>query len=582
MKCVWLMLRLFLVMVFACGVVMAQQEEMPAPQADSTPSTAARRAVFQISGKVVNSVNGAAVRGAKVTIASATQREKTREVLSSQTGQFAFDNVAAGKYSLVMRAKNFFPQAFEQHENYSSAIAVGPGKKSTGILFRARPDATISGHVTNEFSEPVQEGQVYLFFEGVQEGRRVRHFARTASLNDEGEYRFRHLPAGTFYLAVVARPWYSQFVLHQGGMLVAAAAKDGQPAIDPAVQEAQEKTATLLDVAYPVTYFGNVTDVADTAALVTRPGQTTVADISMTPVRAGHLTIDSPDEATPGTVGVSSGFSLRQEIMDGFEAPLTYNMAGTNPGKMDLQGIPPGHYKLTMQKYREGARPDEATREIDVAGDVNELAVSDIAAKEGATLGGTLILEGGPATPPANGMIYVVSPTTRRGRQAKLGPKGQFKFDEPLSPGRYQVFILDVPYFVPREITAKGARVRGREMTIEKDTTDVRLTITASKGVGVVTGTAASTSGEPMAGAMIVLVPEKGTDSAIAIRRDQSDSDGTFTLAQIVPGRYTVLALRDAWEMEWNNAEVLRKYLPRGTNVVVEEKSKQDVKVEVQ
>src|SRR5436305_4795564 len=98
MKNEWVML---LMMALACGVVMAQEEQVPEAPAVPAPNTVVGRAIFQISGKVVNSVTGAAVRGAKVEIASATQREQTRDVLTSDTGQFAFDKVAAGKYSLA-------------------------------------------------------------------------------------------------------------------------------------------------------------------------------------------------------------------------------------------------------------------------------------------------------------------------------------------------------------------------------------------------------------------------------------------------------------------------------------------------
>ena len=31
------------------------------------------------------------------------------------------------------------------------------------------------------------------------------------------------------------------------------------------------------------------------------------------------------------------------------------------------------------------------------------------------------------------------------------------------------------------------------------------------------------------------------------IRRDQSDSDGSFALRDVVPGQYTVVAIQDGW-----------------------------------
>jgi len=34
-------------------------------------------------------------------------------------------------------------------------------------------------------------------------------------------------------------------------------------------------------------------------------------------------------------------------------------------------------------------------------------------------------------------------------------------------------------------------------------------------------------------------------------RRDQSDSDGSFSLRDAAPGKYTVVAIEDGWELEW-------------------------------
>jgi hypothetical protein len=107
------------------------------------------------------------------------------------------------------------------------------------------------------------------------------------------------------------------------------------------------------------------------------------------------------------------------------------------------------------------------------------------------------------------------------------------------------------------------------------------LTIVASRGLGTVNGTA-MTGDAPFAGAMIALVPQDPVGQSFLMRRDQSDSDGTFTLAQVVPGRYTVIALKNGWEMEWNSPEAIRGYLARGTSVVVAATSKLDVRVEVQ
>ena len=72
---------------------------------------------------------------------------------------------------------------------------------------------------------------------------------------------------------------------------------------------------------------------------------------------------------------------------------------------------------------------------------------------------------------------------------------------------------------------------------------------------------------------MIVLVPkEQGNLEALA-RRDQSDSDGSFSLRDVVPGPYTIVAIEDGWELDWTQPGALARYLPSGTAVTVNDSS---------
>ena len=85
-----------------------------------------------------------------------------------------------------------------------------------------------------------------------------------------------------------------------------------------------------------------------------------------------------------------------------------------------------------------------------------------------------------------------------------------------------------------------------------------------------------------MAGAMIVLVPADAANNFFLFRRDQSDTDGTFTLRDAVAGKYTVLALENGWDLEWSNPEVLKPFIVGGTRVQLRSKETVDVKVNVQ
>jgi hypothetical protein len=116
-------------------------------------------------------------------------------------------------------------------------------------------------------------------------------------------------------------------------------------------------------------------------------------------------------------------------------------------------------------------------------------------------------------------------------------------------------------------VRANGASVNGRSVEIPASGA-VQLDLTLARGMGRVDGVALR-DGKPFAGALVLLVPENPSGNYTLFRRDQSDSDGTFTLPQVVPGKYTAVAIADGWELEWSNPEVMKRYMAAGTKAEV-------------
>jgi hypothetical protein len=86
----------------------------------------------------------------------------------------------------------------------------------------------------------------------------------------------------------------------------------------------------------------------------------------------------------------------------------------------------------------------------------------------------------------------------------------------------------------------------------------------------------------PVAGVMVLLVPQDSAAPPQLFRLDQSDSDGTFTVASVVPGKYTAVALENGWNLQWSNRKVLKPYLAQGVPVQIEPNGKYDIKLKVQ
>jgi hypothetical protein len=68
---------------------------------------------------------------------------------------------------------------------------------------------------------------------------------------------------------------------------------------------------------------------------------------------------------------------------------------------------------------------------------------------------------------------------------------------------------------------------------------------------------------------MIMLVPRQPSAYRALVRRDQSDSDGSFSLRDVPAGQYTVIAILDGWNLDWNDRETMARYLSHGVAVTV-------------
>ncbi|MGC2659950.1 MAG: carboxypeptidase-like regulatory domain-containing protein, partial [Bryobacteraceae bacterium] len=86
--------------------------------------------------------------------------------------------------------------------------------------------------------------------------------------------------------------------------------------------------------------------------------------------------------------------------------------------------------------------------------------------------------------------------------------------------------------------------------------------------------------GVPCPAAMILLLPADGNPDLI--RRDQSDSDGTFTLPDVLPGRYTLVAIDNGHDLAYQDRAVMEKYLAQGQTVEIPLKNTAQITVKVQ
>ena len=517
---------------------------------------------FRMSGIVVDSVSAQPLGGVKVSIYVSENPEISKSTHTSADGRFAFTGLPAGKYSLIGSASGYRAQGPHQRGNYFIGVAVGPNLESESIVFHLVRDARIEGSITDDDGEPVRNSNVALYQRTHDPGRQQTQQISNASTDDRGHYLFSHLAPGTYFVAVSARPWYAQYP------------NPGEPApdADNAARIAEERAP--LEVAYPMTFHPSAEESSGATPIVLQAGDRVTADIAVRAMPAVHLRVKTG--TNEGTTSGNGFPRVSQRIFEGTLVPVMSSQgysAGSNV--YEYTGIAPGHYVIEMPDASSKGRAGWY-KEMDLAGTVELDAAENPPL---ASVTGALSFEG--ATRPS-GKVYVVlaNRASTETFAAEVTPKGTFDFNEmEIRPGTYDVLLNVAQDFQMKGLQAHGARVSGQTLVISGGS--VQLALTATRDLARINGTVLQ-GDKPYPGAMVLLVPANPASNLTLFRRDQSDSDGTFTWREVLPGTYTAIALENGWDLDWANPATLQLYLQSGTPVEVSGESKLSIKVQLQ
>jgi uncharacterized protein (DUF2141 family)/5-hydroxyisourate hydrolase-like protein (transthyretin family) len=512
---------------------------------------------YRIAGTVVNAQTGEPVRGATVSVLAL---EDSHSIASTQTGSdghFSVDGLPAAKYQLTASKRGYSTAAYDEHGDFSSAIVTGDDPNSnfdtTHLVFRLTPGAALRGVVTADGGDPVADAEVMLFKkpQGYAPGEKIVQ-QETAITDDIGTYEFSNLSPGEYLLAAKATPWY---------------AMHGNPP-SPGQTSATPPNSAL-DVAYPITYFDSTTDEASASPILLAQGSRIDANLTLHAVSAIRLQISAPRRQD----GQLARPQLRQTI---FGETVNNVSAGfldaATTGSTEFVGVPPGQYELTQ-----GDPPRVV--ELDATA---SLQVEPGAGLPAFPVAGTLeTADGKPVTSFA--MVTLEPADAAQGLKPLESSfnKGAFSFPAvPVGAWKLSAQVDGLPESV-LSIVAAGQAHSGSAVTVH----DHPLTLVArvTSGGPSVEGFARK-DGKGVSGVMVLLVPRALStlpDPSMLdrIRRDQSDSDGSFSLHDAAPGQYSVLAIQDGWDLDWTRPGILARYLPAGIPVTVKATSENAVRL---
>lgn len=160
----------------------------------------------------------------------------------------------------------------------------------------------------------------------------------------------------------------------------------------------------------------------------------------------------------------------------------------------------------------------------------------------------------------------------RRGRRRANGEDDEGD-EEPgagrialLPPHTYDLVITPRSDAYLSGLDATGAKSTGTRITIAGGSPLLRLHI--ARGRGTLSGFALLPD-RPAEGALVLLVPITlgAPGNTLPVLRDQANSDGSFLLTAVTPGKYILLAIDHGWDLPWRDPQSLERFLLKGTAI---------------
>ena len=456
---------------------------------------------YRVAGVVVNAASGQPVVGARVTVYSIERRDQQVSAVTLDDGRFAFPGLGAGRYELAGQRRGLLAGI------PTGAIVAGPGLDTENVVLRLPPPAIISGKVVDDAGDPVAQALVELFGTRIIDGRRQLTKDSFTRSDDTGAYRFSSLPAGSYYLAVSAVPWYAKFNETHG----------------------DEAPRAMTHAGYGIRYYPNAGEPAAAEPVVLRAGEEAIANFTLLPVPAASVEVHCEQEES-----LTKQYTLTALGLPG--NPVYVRQGSATGDLYNLWGVPPGHYTLRTEAV-DGSHTWYGTTEFDVGASDTEVGVPLGAAP---SLNGAVVVQGGVGLPAH--LTVLLRDETGRSTALAMGADGRFSTPA-IPPGRYRVSIAGGDeYYLGRE----------SEMLDIPAGAAVRFSLPISRGASRIAG-AVERDGQPLPGALVVLTP--------ANRAVASNSDGSYEFRGLPAGEYALFAVEDGVDLEYANPAAIRPYL---------------------
>jgi hypothetical protein len=535
---------------------------------------------------VTGATGGLPAEAALVTV-SGNVASPIPSVTTDASGRFSFQNLAAGLYSLQALRDGYARQSYGQRTlgGPATALRLAAGQSIPNVVMALVPAGNVSGVIRSLEGQPQAGVPVQLLRVTYNSnGQRAFQVEGTVRTNDRGEYRLYWLTPGSYFVSAGSAP---------GPNRTAGANSPVSP------NEVPDRSFTL-------TYYPGVWDARGAAMIQVNSGvELSGIDFSVPSQQLLHIrgrVVDTNTGQPPPSVGLSLAYRTLAGTSGAFSAGQKYD---PRTGEFELRNVPPGSYVIqaiamdstavgeseTLVKVAAVASRANARLPVDISNhDVDGLFLTLTA---GVALPGRISLEGGnlssisgwerirvPLKPTLDGAfgpsLQPASPVPQAPQ-----PDGTFVIAG-VSPGEFTIgpvtglpngFYVKEARFAQADVLSQPLRFSGA--------TGGALEIVLSSRSSQVDGIAVDSRSTPIAGARMVLVPDRQRSRTDLFKTTMSDSSGRFMFRSIPPGDYRVFGWEALDSYAYFDPDLLRRVEPQGIAVRVTESATNNLTVKI-
>jgi len=514
----------------------------------SAPQSESQERLCAIKGTVTNAVTGQGLQKAFVRLEGKAGSYPT---VTDSSGRFAVENIQPGMYSLDAERQGFIQSRFGEAQGVRIEIHLTPGQILTDITMKLTPQAVISGRVVDEDGDIWTHSQIGLFRSVFEHGRRRLQGFNGAEVNDQGEFRLGQVPPGRYYLSAEPDAFWESRNRPLG----------------------KEAVASRL-----VTWYPSSADPENSTAITVGPGDQ-VSGIEIR-LRRGAVHVirgtlvggeDIPEDRGQfskryiSANGSATGANARRGII-------------RSDGTFEIPDVPSGPYQIQVGQ----GIPSMHLGSLSVQIDDRDLEAVSVQLVPPRPLKGFIQYEDKGAGKLSGLTVQLVSFQPGWINPAVSREDGSFEFAV-VGSERYRVSTNAGPGFYLKQIRYGDAVSTDGTISLTGAIGNLILVLSerGARVTGTVTGTVepnnpAEKAKETVSTFQVVLVPKAAPGVA---RLATFDQNGTFSLSDIAPGKYTLYAFEGAPNGAWEDAAFMQEVSGSGKEIELIEGDVQNVDV---